>query len=235
MQIVAPGRATLLAIDQGSAVYHRNGNKCTVTNIDMRLNFRYGHIMTTSSNYVLKPSPVRVRVVFAKDKACNGVATPWSNLFVKPDNANGTSVSAFDFRNMSTVDRYQILADKSFKLDVKFVPTTDSNGKIVAQQFDSKLLKMSFKLRDSAQFAGATGDLSALRNLNYLAFISKEASLYPPASFDDSFTIFQFQPFSSAHLSYICASSHAKSEASSPPAPARTSSTISFGNSSSLS
>jgi len=66
--------------------------------------------LVAGTGYINDSDTIRCVIVF--DKQTNGAAASWSSLM----NTSGNAGAPFGNRNVSTLDRYQVLADKTFQV-----------------------------------------------------------------------------------------------------------------------
>ncbi len=143
---------TLLAIPQGAGESSRLGRKITVTKIDIRAVFK---IFTNAITGGSAP----VRFIVYQDKQTNKAAAAVSDLLVQ---AGAITVNAF--RNLQNKDRFRVIFDDFFKMDVTAATITAAD--VIATQEQSEVKYYSKKVNIPIEFTSSTPDVTDLTSNN---------------------------------------------------------------------
>jgi len=134
---------------QGSGVNERIGNKITIRN----LNCRFWVSIDNASGFVASSV---IRYIIYVDKQCNGAAATPADLL--------TGALVGSYRNMDTVDRFQVLADKFLILGPKAYGSTTAGTTFGTDSMTMR--KFSWKGALQINFGGAGGTINLIRSNN---------------------------------------------------------------------
>lgn len=145
---------SLNLIAGGSGVNQRVGNRVTATNINLNLAFNLG-----LTDHASADGCDHVRIIFFKDKQCNGAAAKISDIL------QGSTPTFQSFRNMDNVDRFDIIKDKTITMNATCNAKIDGTTGTYGQ--NGRLVKMSWKGRCPIHFGDNTANLNQVRSENF--------------------------------------------------------------------
>jgi len=163
------------SIAQGTSENDRIGNKITVKNINLRFTLKLDpYSSVTYNNYYAG----RFRVILLRDKQTNGTQCQLSDVFDGVTSYGNQFLHAF--RNMDTIDRFDILYDKMHEMPNQsgYVVVSGTTATYVDDNV-SKFVKISKKLSDRIDYAGTTGVISEMKSCSYTMFICPEPGSAP--------------------------------------------------------
>lgn len=143
----------------GSTDTTRVGNKINICNFDIKISFS----LDKPTNITAGILSNNVRMILYVDKQTNGAAATPANILT------GASPTIFSFRNMDTVDRFRILADKYYNLEPKTavaIGALDNTANISAAVGAFRMIRKSFKLNLPVHYDGVTGAITELKSNN---------------------------------------------------------------------
>lgn len=142
-------------VPQGTTDITRVGNKINICNID--LHYALSMADDTVAGAI---ENANVRLMFILDKQANGSVPTGSDIL-----NNGTSIA--DFRNMDTVDRFQILWDKNFTLQPTAAIYDGTNMHTSTGAFGWRKKRWA-KLSVPIHFSNTTGAIAEVKSNNFI-------------------------------------------------------------------
>lgn len=163
---------TINGIAQGTGVSERIGNKITIRNI----NCRFWFSIDNTSGFI--PTTV-MRYIIYVDKQCNGAAAAPADLL--------TGALVGSYRNMDTVDRFQILADKYVVVGPRAYGSTVGGTTFGTDGLTMR--KFSWKGALQINFGGTGGTINLIRSNNVgILFIGSPSNANVQGSFRVKYT-----------------------------------------------
>ncbi len=150
-------------IPQGVTESTRNGRKCTLKSINMKLSVSLGE-----KDAVADPAASdSIRIIFYLDKQCNGATAVVSDILE-------TSLLR-GFRNLSNQNRFVILSDKYHNINYQTL-ASDTVG-VVSSASVIRTTTWYRKLNIPLEFSATTGAITELRSNNIgILLISSNAA-----------------------------------------------------------
>jgi len=140
-------QATFLTIVQGTTETTRVGGKINITNVNFR-----GQILGLND---ASGAPEVVRIVWLWDKQCNGAAPVALDVF-QQDVMNA-------FLNMDNVDRFQVIKDKMYCIDIS---AYDVASDLAFSH--SKIFKLNLKCSVPIHYSSTTGAITEIKSNNLI-------------------------------------------------------------------
>ncbi len=146
---------TLCDIKQGTGEQERIGRKCTITNIYMKLSFRW---LVNSASIALSSAAMDevVRVIIYWDKQCNGAAA--SNDDILADDIYNA------YRDLSNIKRFRILYDKTKTWTTPGLPDGISDN--IARVQKTYEVKIAKKVFIPIEYDSVTGAITEIKSNN---------------------------------------------------------------------
>lgn len=166
---VNPYGSSLNLISQGTGKNQRIGNKLDLYQIRAK-----GQLVLVSNAKV----DDLVRILLVRDKQANGSTPAISDILEQSSNSAGTGLTINSYRNMDNIDRFDVLKDKTYKLQ-QSATITDNSGTTTGGFQLYVPFKLSHKLRTHQEicYSSTTGSIGEIKSTNYmLVFISTEAN-----------------------------------------------------------
>lgn len=142
---------SLNLVDVGTGSNQRIGNKVSVKNINIRFWF------TTDGNATGYQPTYNLRYIVYLDKQCNGQAALVNEIL----STNGTA----SFRNMDTVDRFVILADKYVNCMTQAYGSTTAG--VTFSTDGCQFRKFAWKGNVGINWSGAGDTINLIRSNNF--------------------------------------------------------------------
>lgn len=143
--------ATLLTIPQGTTEVTRVGGKINITNVNIR--------GVLEGPVGLANVPDQVRVILFWDKQCNGAQPVVTDLL--------KTANYLSYLNMDNVERFQIIKDKLYMVDVVGWDGTNALYKQLP-------LKVNYKCNVPIHYSSTTGAVAEIKSNNLgILFISQ--------------------------------------------------------------
>ncbi len=158
----SPGPATetntICDIVQGTTESQRIGRKCTITNINLRLKFRWTQ-KTFSNLLVAQETTETFRFIIYLDRQCNGAAVTTGDI-LDTDEYNA-------YRNLSNVKRFKLLYDKVWTWNTTAIAAgngTSNDSELVVKEYAKHI---NIKTFIPIEFDGTTtGVLTSIKSNN---------------------------------------------------------------------
>jgi len=146
----------MLGVKQDTTANGRIGNKITISNINSKLVLLKPAEMSTGA---ANAHTMVVRIILFRDKQMNSLFPGAADILRLPFNTNNW---VYAFRNMDTVDRFDLLVDKTITLTSPAYNATTGDPTAVSTFF-----KISKKLKDVIHFSGTQGGDAESRSIGY--------------------------------------------------------------------
>ncbi len=157
----------LVPIPQGVGESERIGRKCTITRINLRLNFEFlvnnQEGSGTTGLAAASTAHETVRLLVYWDKQCNGAAASPGDI-LQDNRWNG-------FREMANVHRFIILHDKIYTWNSGAIGGADSTASKSTTIVKDYAIRISKKVWIPIKYNGVTGIISEIKQNNIGFFI----------------------------------------------------------------
>lgn len=153
---------TLVAIPQGVGESERIGRKCTITRINLRLNFNFVDLETSNLDQATQ-SHETLRFVLYWDKQCNGAAASPEDI-LQDDEWNG-------YREMANKHRFIILVDKLYTWNANAIAVGNGTTNKSRRVIKDYAIRISKKVWIPIEYNGVDGLLDEVKQNNIGFFI----------------------------------------------------------------
>ncbi len=151
---------SIVGIVQGVGEQQRIGRKCTITNINLRLNLHFISNTTGDGFTAVGEAHESIRFIIYWDKQCNGAVASVAELL------EGAGTDFDLYREMSNLGRFKFLYDRIWVLNASAVAMgngTANDSTVIVKDY---IKKISLKTFIPIEFNGATGGLTEIKSNN---------------------------------------------------------------------
>ncbi len=146
----------------GTGESQRIGRKCTLTQINMRLNFEF---VTTSASDMTAATlgHESIRLILFWDRQCNGAAAASGQLL---EGQAGGEPTYNHYRNLANIKRFIILKDKIYTFNTTVIAAGNGSANDSEVVIKDWTIKINKKVFIPIEFDNTTGNLSGIRSNN---------------------------------------------------------------------